>query len=751
MRKLLCVILLVMLAMPVSSQSIKEKLEAKYGWACEYTSEGKKWYGIKKEGKYGACDERGKELLAPVFDEVRVDYDDEYIKAIKDNKTSIYDVNGKLILSTSYEDVKWYQIEDDEPFCEVKQNGKWGLIRKDGKLMVPCEYEGFSTYKMAETGYCEVKLNKKSGVYDVNNKRLMVPCEYDDVSHYQFGEYDYAEVKLNGKTGVINRKGELIVPCDYDDISTYQMTEKGWTEVRKGKGVDAKIGIYDIRKHQEIVPCRYDWIDLFNEEITKHGLYIVVRDGLFGVSNDQATEVVACQYDYMKSEAYGDAKYFIAAKGGTRPADEAPARLHALSRPIGSLCGVVDVTGREVVPFEYDVIYTIKDDVAECSKGNVISLKEEQTIRDYYDNNKPYKTYSNDYNYEKAMKGFYNLKSGKSTPCQYKEGLIGEGYIACSNSSKKWGFLDAETMQVAIPFEYESAQAFKDGVAQVKKEGSASFITDPKKGTTLKLANGGTSIKVDTNIPTTTNKQEDSFAFIIANENYAHLKGADYAINDGKVFKEYCMKTFGMPESNVRYFEDATYGNMANAVKRIKDIADVYEGDAKIMIYFSGLGATDAQKERYLLPTDATLATLNVTGYSLQKLMDELNALTTKQMLVILDAPFSGLDKEGKMLGENRGVAIAPKAAVPQGNTVLVTGCSGSETAYSLKDYGHSLFTYGLLDKIQDTKGQCSLKEAVDHASLWVKKESLKLFNKTQTPSMNLSETMTEKIQTIKF
>ena len=788
MRKLLCVTLLAIMAIPTYSQSMKEKLVAKYGYASEYTSNGKKWYSIRKDDKYGVCDDNGNELLAPAFDNVYLDYKDKYIQAQKDKKTSIYSINGKLIVSTPYEDVRWWQIEDG--YCAVKQGGLWGAMDKKGKLVVPCEFEDLSPHTLKEDGFCNVKKNKKEGIYDmkakqliiscefddistygikeyglcsvkkgklvggydVKKKQLLVPCEFDDVSTFMLNEQDYCTVKKNGKEGIYDIESQqLIIPCDYDDISTYQLKERGWTEVKKGQKKDAKIGIYDIRKKQEIVPCLYDWISTYNDTMNKHGLYFVIRDGYYGISNDQAKEVVPCRYDFIRTTPYGDCKYFVAARGGKRPADEAPARLHSLSRPIGSLCGVLDVTGREVVPFEYDQIYDIKDDVAECHKGTVLILKEEQTIRDYFDNNKPYKAYNNDYNYDNRLEGFYNLKTGKSTPCQYKGCIFSEGYIACSNSSEKWGYLDAETMQLAIPFEYESAQAFKDGVAQVKKDGKATFVTDPKKGTTLKMANGGASIKVDTNIPSTTSKQEESFAFIIANENYAHLKGADYAINDGKVFKEYCLKTFGMPESNVRYFEDATYGNMANAVKKIKDIADVYEGDANIIVYFSGLGATDVHKERYLLPTDATLATLNVTGYSLQKLMDELNALKTKQTIVILDAPFSGLDKEGKMLGDSRGVAIAPKPAAPHGNTVLITGCGSSETAYSLKDYGHSLFTYGLLDKIQDSKGKCSLKEAVDYATSWVKKESLKRFNKTQSPSMKPSEAMTGKIQNIKF
>ena len=87
MRKLYIILsLLVALnSTNVQAQSMEEKLEAKYGWACEHTDNGQKWYSVQKDGKEGACDKNGKELIPPEYDDVRVDYDDKYIKAKKNN------------------------------------------------------------------------------------------------------------------------------------------------------------------------------------------------------------------------------------------------------------------------------------------------------------------------------------------------------------------------------------------------------------------------------------------------------------------------------------------------------------------------------------------------------------------------------------------------------------------------------------------------------------------------------------------
>jgi hypothetical protein len=120
--------------------------------------------------------------------------------------------------------------------------------------------------------------------------------------------------------------------------------------------------------------------------------------------------------------------------------------------------------------------------------------------------------------------------------------------------------------------------------------------------------------------------------------------------------------------------------------------------------------------------------------------MQSLNSLNTESTFVVLDAPFSGIDKTGKMLSQHRGIQIAPKPLVADGNTILCVSSSNTETARSDKKYGHSLFTYALLDKLQSSKGSCTIKEAVDYATQWVKHVSMSSFDAIQTPQVKVSE-----------
>lgn len=90
---------------------------------------------------------------------------------------------------------------------------------------------------------------------------------------------------------------------------------------------------------------------------------------------------------------------------------------------------------------------------------------------------------------------------------------------------------------------------------------------------------------VDTDIPQCKRSNDRTFAVIIANENYSKLSKVPFALNDGKTFGEYCRRTLGLPQSNIRFYGDATYGTMLAAVNDIGKIAAAYYGDIRVIFY----------------------------------------------------------------------------------------------------------------------------------------------------------------------
>ena len=244
---------------------------------------------------------------------------------------------------------------------------------------------------------------------------------------------------------------------------------------------------------------------------------------------------------------------------------------------------------------------------------------------------------------------------------------------------------------------------------------------------------------VDKDIPETGQEHKKTFALIIANEHYQDVAQVPNALHDGQIFAEYCEKTLGIPEDNIKYIEDATLNVIRRQLNWLTQVMEAHEGDAHVIVYYAGHGIPDeSSKSAYLLPVDGYGTDVS-TGYSLDKLCTELGSKPAKSVIVLLDACFSGANRDGKMLASARGVAIKAKQESPQGNIVVFSAAQGDQTAYPYKEKGHGLFTYYILKKLKETRGKISLGELTEYVTTEVKKRSIIVNSKLQTPTASSS------------
>lgn len=258
---------------------------------------------------------------------------------------------------------------------------------------------------------------------------------------------------------------------------------------------------------------------------------------------------------------------------------------------------------------------------------------------------------------------------------------------------------------------------------------------------------------VDTDIPVRkVRNREYSYCVIIANEHYRDVSEVEYAGNDGQVFKEYCKKTLGIPEKNIRSFFDATYTDMKRAISWMEDIADATDGKARLVLYYAGHGIpNDKDQSAYLIPTDGFPKDIT-TCFKLSDIYDRLARLNVQNVTVLLDACFSGVKRgEGKSIVAARGVAIKAKKENLSGNLVILSAASDDETAFSYKSKKHGMFTYYLLKKLHDSKGDISLGEIYSFISSNVRKSSIEINDKKQTPSINVSPLLKDKWEALRF
>lgn len=256
---------------------------------------------------------------------------------------------------------------------------------------------------------------------------------------------------------------------------------------------------------------------------------------------------------------------------------------------------------------------------------------------------------------------------------------------------------------------------------------------------------------VDQNIPTTTLKNENTFVVIIANENYTTESAVEFALNDGRVFKSYCESTLGIPSENIRLVENGTLGSIGAGIGWLKKVLDVYKQDANAIFYYSGHGIpNEATGDAFLLPTDCQGSDFQY-AYSINRLYSELGEAGAGSVTYFIDACFSGTQRKGEMMVAARGVAIKAKSGVLSGNSVAFAAASGDETAFAFDEKGHGMFTYFLLKKLQETKGQVSYGELANYIQQNVKQKSIVISPRLQSPNTIASTSANENWQSWKL
>ncbi len=253
---------------------------------------------------------------------------------------------------------------------------------------------------------------------------------------------------------------------------------------------------------------------------------------------------------------------------------------------------------------------------------------------------------------------------------------------------------------------------------------------------------------VDINIPKSGVTQDDVYVLIIANEDYQYVEDVSYAVRDGVVFKEYCEKTLGIEKNKIKLLTNQSAATIDAALEETKHLPGIYK---KLIFYYSGHGVHDEETNSYLLPIDCAASNLK-HAIKLADLYNNFSNSAWENVFVFLDACFSGTTKGGEMLEKNaRAVKVKVKDGVVKGNLVVFSATSSDQSAYPSDDYRHGVFTYYLLKKLKETKGDVSLYELNEYVKHNVKKYVFESKNKWQEPKMSASSKLKEQLQTIKL
>jgi len=261
---------------------------------------------------------------------------------------------------------------------------------------------------------------------------------------------------------------------------------------------------------------------------------------------------------------------------------------------------------------------------------------------------------------------------------------------------------------------------------------------------------------VDKNIPTNS-KVNNRFALVIGNEDYqskqttlSSEQNVDYAVNDAAIFKQYCLKTLGVKQDNMFFLLNATAGQMSQEIDLISKILSKLGSKSELIVYYAGHGYPDeVTKVPYLIPVDVSATNLS-SAIKLSEIYTKLSSTGASKVTVFLDACFTGGGRNSGLIA-SRGVKVKPKEGSLSGNLVVFSASSGDQSSLPYHKEGHGMFTYHLLKKLQETKGDVSMGELSDYLDDNVSLKSLKENKKEQDPKVNTSSKVVNHWRNWKF
>ena len=145
----------------------------------------------------------------------------------ENGKYGLIDYEGKVITKPIYEEIE--SLENKEGELLVKKDGKYGVISQKGACIIKNEYDGIiadgyydETQKYALSGYIVTLKTEEGYRYGyINYKRKKVlDVNYNDIYRelgIEDSENAYLEITRNGQVGLVKNR-EIIIKTIYQSI-----------------------------------------------------------------------------------------------------------------------------------------------------------------------------------------------------------------------------------------------------------------------------------------------------------------------------------------------------------------------------------------------------------------------------------------------------------------------------------------------------------------------------------------------------
>jgi len=302
-------------------------------------------YFVIKGGKIGFVDKNYKILVPIQFLNMNV-YKNLIQVSKKDKDSHIFDLNGKELFKTN--DYYIYFYNNNLTLAKPANNeDKYIVLDTKGKKVATLDYEDVRNFS---EGLATFKQNGKWGVMDMNFKEVLPPI-YKSIGSFEHGyaiiSNDAKPFTKERKTGVIDKTGKIIIPMEYMSIRHFS---DGFFVVNNGRTNQ----YFDVNGKKAISKS------YLNATPFSEGLAAVGDISKRGFIDKTGKEVIPFIYKDTRDFHNGYAvvakedNSFMGKKVDNFMNDNASEEFNN----INSLAkyGVIDKTGKEVIPLKYDFV-----------------------------------------------------------------------------------------------------------------------------------------------------------------------------------------------------------------------------------------------------------------------------------------------------------------------------------------------------------------------------------------------------------
>ena len=195
----------------------------------------------------------------------------------------------------------------------------------------------------------------------------------------------------------------------------------------------------------------------------------------------------------------------------------------------------------------------------------------------------------------------------------------------------------------------------------------------------------------------------NDIAVVIGNGDYGKF-GKDIpnvvpAHADADAFRKWLIDSKGLREGNVIFLKDATsaqiesvFGNERSHKGQLFNWTKANKSN--IYVYYAGHGAPASDGgSAFLVPADATASSIELTGYPLASLYENLKKIPAKSITLVLESCFSGASQGGYVINRTSGILVTAKIPRAPRNITIISAGKADQVASWEKDDSHSLFT----------------------------------------------------------